>query len=301
MESEYIKGFKPLEMKEDYYSLTDFLSQSAMKNLKISPAHYKAYLEEPRVETDAMRFGSAYHTYVLEPEKFEEEYYVFDDSAIYQVLIGEGYKSPRSTKDYKAWVESEMRVIGDKKTIDKEDFEKIKAMKDRLFSHYYCRKLLTGGEAEKSIVGHLQTTDGEVGVKARPDYIKEANRFVIDLKTTHDASEDGFTRVAADMGYHIQAAFYSDLMDLITGDGRGWAFYFIAQEKVRPYAFNIFEASPQFIGQGRYEYEQLIKLYNMCVRRDKWPGYQVFCQWKSGNIELNLPKWAIKEITFYEH
>ena len=302
MESEYIKGFTPVKVDRDYYSLEEFISYSGLKNLKKSPAHYRQYKDEPlEVETDAMAFGSAYHTYILEPEKFEQRYYIFDDDAIYQVLIGEGFKSPRSTKQYKEWAESEMRLIGDRKTIEKSDFQKIKDMKDKLMSHYYCRALLSGGEAEYSITGTLQTSEGDINLKARPDYVKANKHFIIDLKTTFDASEDGFTRAAADNDYHIQAALYSDLMEMITGDSRGWTFFFIAQEKRKPYAFNIFEASPQFIGQGRYEYEQLLKLYKMCIDNNKWPGYRVFCEWKSGNIELNLPKWAVKEIVFYNH
>lgn len=302
MESECITGFAPIKTEGDYYSLDEFISYSGLKNLKKSPAHYRQYKDEPaEVETDAMAFGSAYHCYILEPEKFEKEYYVFDDDAIYQVLIGEGFKSPRSTKQYKEWMESEMRIIGDRKTIEKDLFQKIKDMKDQLMKHYYCRALLTGGEAEMSITGVLQTVDGDIKVKAKPDYVKSDKRFIIDLKTTFDASVDGFSRAAADNDYHIQAAFYSDLLDMISGDGRGWTFFFIAQEKKKPYAFNIFEASPQFIGQGKYEYEQLLKLYKMCVEQNRWPGYQVFCEWKSGNIELNLPKWAIKEIKFYNH
>ena len=302
MESEYIKGFTPVKVDRDYYSLEEFISYSGLKNLKKSPAHYRQYKDEPlEVETEAMAFGSAYHKYILEPDKFVEDYYIFDDDAIYQVLIGEGFKSPRSTKQYKEWAESEMRIIGDRKVIQKDDFQKIKDMKDKLMSHYYCRALLSGGEAEYSITGTLQTIEGDINLKARPDYIKANKHMIVDLKTTFDASEDGFTKSAADNEYHIQAALYSDLMDLITGDGRGWTFYFIAQEKRKPYAFNIFEASPQFIGQGRYEYEQLLKLYKMCIDNDKWPGYQVFCEWKSGNIELNLPKWAVKEIVFYNH
>ncbi len=302
MESEFITGFTPIKLEGDYYDLKDFISYSGLKNLKTSPAHYRQYKDEPaEVETDAMAFGSAYHTYILEPEKFEAEYYVFDDDAIYQVLIGEGFKSPRSTKQYKEWQESEMRLIGDRKTIDKSDFQKIKDMKEKLMQHYYCRALLSKGEPEKSITGILHTTEGDINLKGRPDYTRGDKHFIIDLKTTFDASVDGFTRAAGDGGYHIQAALYSDLLEMLTGDGRGWSFYFIAQEKRKPYAFNIFEASPQFIGQGRYEYEQLLKLYQMCLKEDRWPGYQVFCQWKSGNVELNLPTWAVKKIEFYNH
>ena len=308
MESEYIKGFTPIETTADYYSLSEFISYSGLKNIKKSPAHYRQYKDEPAdVETDAMAFGSAYHCYILEPEKFEKEYYVFDDDAVCGAIIaksaseGREIQKVRATKEYKMWQESEMRIIGDRKVIEKDEYKKIQDMKDRLMSHYYCRALLSKGQAEYSITGTLQTTEGDINIKAKPDYVKSDKRFIIDLKTTFDASVDGFTRAAADGDYHIQAALYSDLMDMITGDGRGWTFFFIAQEKKKPYAFNIFEASPQFIGQGKYEYEQLLKLYKMCVEQNRWPGYQVFCEWKSGNIELNLPKWAIKEIKFYNH
>ena len=308
MESEYIKGFTPVKVDRDYYSLEEFISYSGLKNLKKSPAHYRQYKDEPlEVETDAMAFGSAYHKYILEPEKFETDYYVFNDEGICEAIVakaaadGKEIVKVRSTKEYKQWAESEMRIIGDRKTIEKSDFQKIKDMKEKLLSHYYCRALLSGGEAEYSITGTLQTVEGDINLKARPDYVKANKHFIIDLKTTFDASEDGFTRAAADNDYHIQAALYSDLMEMLTGDGRGWTFFFIAQEKRKPYAFNIFEASPQFIGQGRYEYEQLLRLYKMCTDENRWPGYQVFCEWKSGNIELNLPKWAVKEIKFYNH
>lgn len=308
MESECITGFAPIKTEGDYYSLDEFISYSGLKNLKKSPAHYRQYKDEPAdVETDAMAFGSAYHCYILEPEKFEKEYYVFDDDGTCKAIVAKAasdgieIKNVRNTKEYKEWRASEERIIGQRKVIEKDLFQKIKDMKDQLMKHYYCRALLTGGEAEMSITGVLQTVDGDIKVKAKPDYVKSDKRFIIDLKTTFDASVDGFSRAAADNDYHIQAAFYSDLLDMISGDGRGWTFFFIAQEKKKPYAFNIFEASPQFIGQGKYEYEQLLKLYKMCVEQNRWPGYQVFCEWKSGNIELNLPKWAIKEIKFYNH
>lgn len=300
MDTDFIKSAK-LEIYKgaDYYDITDYISYTALKKIKVSPAHYK---EAEKVEpTEAMLFGSAYHTYILEPDEFEKEYYVFNDAAICEALIGDGYKSPRSTKAYKEWVESEMRIIGDMSIIQKEEFERIKAMKDRLFSHPYAKMLLTGGEAEVGIKGELDTSAGPINVKLKPDYIKEGKRLVIDLKTAADASVDGFTKAAANNDYHIQAALYSDMMELLTGDNRVWTFIFIAQEKTQPYAFNLFECTPQFISQGRYEYELLLQLYKYCIDNDKWPDYQVFCQNRYGINDLNLPAWAIKDLTYYTY
>lgn len=298
MESEFIKSALISRSTGDYFA-SDSISVSGLKRIKQSPAHYKE--AEKKEETDAMRFGSAYHCYILEPDRFENDYYIFDDRAICEALINDGYKSPRSTKDYKAWQESEMRVIGAKKVIQKEEFERIQAMKDRLFQHPYAKMLLTGGEAEVGLNGTLTTQSGQINVKLKPDYVKQGKHIVIDLKTAADASLDGFTRAAADNDYHIQAAFYSDIMELMSGDGMGWMFVFIAQEKTKPYAFNLFEASPQFLAQGRYEYEMLLQLYKFCIDNNRWPGYQVFCPNRFGLLQLNLPKYAIKSLDYYDH
>lgn len=284
----------------DYHATKDALSVSSMKLIKQSPAHYKD--GEIIEETEAMIFGSAYHCYILEPERFQKEYYVFDDSTMYEKLITDGFKSPRSTKEYKEWQESEMRVIGERKVITRPQFDTIEKMKGKLMRHPMAKSLLTNGEAEVAITGNILThNDKSVYVKLKPDYIKEKKKVVIDLKTTADASLDGFTRFAANNDYHIQAAFYLDMVQRLYNDDTPWSFVFIAQEKKAPYAFNLFEAGVKFIGQGRYEYELLIGLYAHCLETGKWPGYQVFCQNAFGMVELNLPTYAIKSLDWFDH
>jgi len=301
MESDFIKSISITELSgtDAEYHAKEYISVSGMKKIKVSPAHFRE--AEKVIPTDAMRFGSAYHCYILQPDRFEDEFYVFDDSHIYQVLQGEGYKSPRSTKDYKTWLESENNMVGNREMISKDEFERIKAMKYKLFSHPYSKMLLTNGRQEIGFAGEIETMAGTINVKFKPDIIKDNKRIVVDLKTTIDASVDGFTKAAASLDYHLQAAFYADMLTLMDGDGRDYGFYFVAQEKKAPFAFNIFESGPRFLGQGRYEYELLLQLYKYCIDNDKWPGYQVFCQNKYGINELNLPPWAIKSLDYFIH
>jgi exodeoxyribonuclease VIII len=150
-------------------------------------------------------------------------------------------------------------------------------------------------------MGEIETEIGNIKVKYKPDHINEGKKIIVDLKTAADASADGFTKAAADKDYHIQSAFYSDLMEKFSGDNRAYSFFFIAQEKKQPFAFNIFESSPQFISQGRFEYEMLLQLYKYCTENNTWPGYQIWCQNKYGILELKLPPWAIKDLTYYDH
>jgi exodeoxyribonuclease VIII len=302
MESTFIKSVniqKFAGTDDEYHSNKDYVSASSLKKLKKSPAHF---IEEEEVkETDALLFGSAYHCFILEPERFEKEYYIFDDSVVCGALIAKGAKSPRATNDYKAWKESEISFSDGKILIDKSDADILKAMKDKLYNHPYARMLLSNGFNEQGYFGDIETESGTIKVKFKPDHVNENKKIIVDLKTSMDASVDGFTRHAAELDYHIQASLYSDLMEKIAGDDRRYTFIFIAQEKKKPYAFNLFEASPQFISQGRFEYEMLLQLYKYCVDNNVWPGYQVWCENKYGILELKLPAWAIKDLTYYDH
>ena len=174
-------------------------------------------------------------------------------------------------------------------------------MNEKLMRHPYVRMLLANGINEQGYMGEIETEAGTIKVKFKPDHINEGKKFIVDLKTAKKASKKEFEKAAGEMSYHIQAAFYSDLMEKMSGDNRPYTFFFIAQEKIPPYAFNIFESSAQFISQGRFEYEMLLQLYKYCIDNNTWPGYQIWCQNKYGILELNLPAWAIKDLTYYDH
>jgi len=302
MVSDFIKNISFTETKDsnkEYHSHKEYIGSSGLKMIKKSPLHF---IEEEKKETEAMLFGSAYHTYVLEEDIFKDEYFILDETEILKILISEDFKSPRATNKYKDWKFEQDDLAGTKTQLDLETFKLIKSMKERLMSHRYVRSLLSNGEAEKSIYSEIETFEGkQIKVKIRPDYKKNGKRIISDLKTTIDASVDGFARHAADLDYHIQAALYSSILEAIEGKKMSWSFFFIAQEKVKPFAFNIFEASPQFIAQGCYEYEQLIMLYQYCVENNTWPGYQCFTENKFGINMLNLPAWSIKEINWFDH
>lgn len=309
MESEFIKSFSYTdiwpgnkETPNEWQTRTGHVSGSALKLLKQSPAHFIEPKDPDDEETKAKLFGSAYHCFILEPLKFEEKYFIFDDRDIIEKLIGEGSKNPRNTNAYKEWKDAQLSFAQGKIMIDLETKKVLEAMKSRLFSHRYVAQLLSDGEAEKSFYCTLNTMDDkEVKVIMRTDYLKWKKRAVIELKTTKDASKEGFPKECGQYDYHISSALYKDFMELIQGDGIPWSFFFIAQESKKPYAFNIFEASAQFIAQGRYEYEQLIMLFNQCKENNKWPGYQVWTQNRFGVNEINLPNWAVQDLTFYNH
>lgn len=290
MENTIIKNLTFTKSENDsneHYHSQPGISASGLKLIKQSPAHY--YHREQK-QTDAMYFGELYHTFILENDRFYKDYTVIDESK----RPDPQYKM--SAKNNAAWLESFENPV----TV--QAHEQLKAMRDVLFRHPYAKALLTKGESEHSYYCELDIgSEKPIKVRFRPDNVRHDKRIIVDLKTAADASTDGFKKASANLQYHIQAALYSDLMELVTGEPLGYDFFFVAQEKVAPYAFNIYQSSAQFLSVGRYEYETLLMLYAYCEETGKWPGYQVFCQNRFGVNELSLPAWAVKELEYYLH
>jgi len=290
---------------DEWKEAKGYISKSGLIRLKESPDHYKN--GEPFVETPEVIFGRMYHCFVFQPEKFEKEYFVFDEQTAIDAMIaranaeGRDIQKPRATKEYKEWYEGQLKQAEGKVMIDREQYEKLRAMKNKLLQHPYANILISKGIPEQGIIGELETAAGKIGIKLIPDLRNDNKHICIELKTTARASKEDFPKEAANYNYHIQSALYADMLELFYKDNRPVKFIFIAQEKRLPYAFNIFESTPQFNGQGRYEYEMLLQLYKYCMDNDYWPGYQVFCPNKYGILDLDLPRWAIKDLTYYDH
>lgn len=288
-----VKGIVKKDSNKDYHGNSEYIGSTSLKKYKQSPLHFK---EEPPMENDAFAFGSTYHCYILEPELFEKEYFVFDDKVIIDLLKGEGSKNPRATKGYKEWHEQQMILAGNRIMIDNPTMEMLINMKNRLFKHPYARYLLTGGQNELS---HYLDDYNGVKVKVRTDGIIHKKRIICDLKTTQDASLEKFQRSLIDYGYHFSGAYYSDIIEQMYSPGLSWKFYIVAQEKKAPYAFNIFKLSSQALGVGQYEYEQCLRQHKYCLDTGEYRGYDVFADNKYGIQELSVPAYGIKELNFY--
>jgi exodeoxyribonuclease VIII len=108
---------------------------------------------------------------------------------------------------------------------------------------------------------------------------------IVDLKTTRDASPDGFAKSVAQYRYHVQAAFYSDGYRAAFGEApRG--FVFIAVETEPPYLVAVYVASETMAQRGRIEYQTDLDTFRRCQDADTWPGYS------DAPLTIDLPKWA---------
>ncbi len=267
----------------EYHANEEYVGASGLKIInQKSPYHF--FHREPKEQTAAMIFGSAYHHFVLEPETFPSFYFVLDFSQ-----RPESDKNFTSTKnkEWKADIEAKCKQ-NNWCIISAEDYATMNTMRTMLYQNPNIKALLVNGLAETS----YYTTLNGVKVKTRPDYIKK--RSIIDLKTCEDASPEGFSRQCKNFDYHLSAAFYQDVHEVIDGVKR--EIIFIAQEKSFPYYAQIYLASEGMLQQGRYEYTIALKLLKQAQETGNPQGYEIYAEPESrGIITLDLPAYAYRE------
>ena len=253
------------------------ISKSDLDLLARSPLHLKMKNELKNPPSDALILGSAVHKLVLERKDFLNEF-----------KIAPG--ADKRTKEGKAIHEEFLKKLGEKTPISWASIKTAIKIAASVSSIKETAKLLKDGLAEQSYFSEING----VAVKCRPDFYNEKIGAVIDLKTTSDASASGFARSVASFNYHVQAAFYSDILRSLGKEVN--YFLFIAVETKAPYFVGFYELDAAAIEQGRKAYLELLELYKYCKERDEWWGYAKKDGDKIEAVQtLSLPAWKFYE------
>lgn len=264
-------------MTEIEYRSHPAVSRSDLWKIHESPQKYRYAKDNPAESTLALQFGQVLHKLVLEPEEF------FNVYAVAPVC-------DRRTKEGKlAWQDFIDSAAG-KTVIAADLYEQAAAMRDAVEAEPLAVKLLNG-QRETEFFWTDEMTGEQC--KCRVDCLNDSLScpVIVDLKSTEDASTDGFMRHAINYGYDFQAAMYGDGVERNTG--RKALFVFIAVEKKPPYAVNIFQADPLFVERGYGIYRNLLDTYHECRQTGNWYGYLG----KNSQINtLSLPAWAARDM-----
>jgi exodeoxyribonuclease VIII len=171
-----------------------------------------------------------------------------------------------------------------RKILTPEDWARLHAMRDAALAHPAAAALLTKvpGRAEQSVFW-VDPLTGEL-CRCRPDFWRD-DGIVVDVKTTDNASPEGFARSIFDWRYHVQEAFYRDGIEAATGTPPR-AFLFLAVETKAPHAVAVYALDPEAVELGRADYQRDLQRFSDCSRTDTWPGYGDTIQ------KIQLPAWA---------
>ena len=272
---------------EEYHADVTRISKSGLDLINRSPAHYYAEYLDPYRKARASKkhfvVGGITHMAILEPQYLERNYFILDDR---EIIASIGGASPRATTKYKEWKKEKLLEAKSREEVSIDDWEKVLRMRDAVHTHPAASLLLTEGVAETTV--KFQCPETGAPCKARPDWLDKRNNLVVDLKTTDDASPDGFGRSAFNYRYHVQASFYFDGLyqsEIMQPNG----FVFIAVEKSPPYAVGVYYVDNPTMNLGRQIYLQDLEVYQRCRQTGDWHGYPTEIS------ALRVPGWALKK------
>lgn len=264
------------ELSDDAYNEAPGVRSTALKAAVKSPAHFNAYLAQPRADTPAFRFGRLAHLAVLQPDVFAAKVHERPD-------VGD----MRSPKNRAALADWKAGLPADAADVSAEEMAHLAGMVRAARKHPRLSQLLQKGRAEHSLF--WRDDAHQMPCKARYDWVSE-NGVVCDLKTTTDASSDAFGRDVIKHGYPLSAAHYLEgarVADVANPD----TFVLVAIEKVPPYGIGLYTLGSDVLDWGHQWRHHAMLNIGRAMRGDN-SGYPDQFQ------VLELPKWAPRPVEF---
>ena len=258
------------------------VGSSTLKNILQSPADYKAALAIPSQETAATQLGTATHTAILEPHKFNHDYHCQPEDWG-PLNSGEGRKKWDQHKK-----QAKENGIIPLKWDDVCYLNRVRAAAE---SHEALQMLLRAGKPEVTAVAKI---DGHE-YKARVDWLTHKSvgffepRWVWDLKTSSKpVDDDTLSRTIFNWGYHFQAAHHTQVLKAAGIDVQGWGWIFVSTSTPAVHIV-MRKASAALLSAGLEDWKYAKHMLEQCTKDDHWPGYA------KTPLEIDLPQWAEKE------
>ena len=261
---------------EEYHANKDYISRSSIMDFDKNPYTYWAKHINPdrpkRNSTPQMILGSAFHTLMLEPDKFNYEYAILPQKVLLKDVGKETYDAFKK-------LEKEM-LEGTQTIITSEEYINLMNMKLTVEDNKSAMQLLENARIENSFF--WQDEHSGLNLKCRPDVLHD--NMIIDLKTTSNASPRAFQREMVDYGYHVQFAMIRDGVEIVEGRRINNCINVVIETKY-PYNMAIYIIDEFALEEGQMKYKQICLDLKNAIEENKWQDY--------GIQTISLPKWAI--------
>ena len=186
---------KIIDIDDPGYFRLKSIDQSQLKQFLKNPADWAYHrLNDDHKPTDAMKFGTAFHAYLL------------GTSDVVSLPEGESFRS----KDNQKWRADQLEAGNI--IVSYKEMQLLKRMKEgieqtSLMPEYPdYMEIIEQGTKEQCI----EWKDRQTGLmlKAKPDLIPAGTDYLVDLKTAQKADAESFAKEVINYGYHIQTVFY---------------------------------------------------------------------------------------------
>lgn len=231
-----------------------------------------------------MAVGSALHVSILEPARFEKEFYLGKEE--YNATTKEG-KAVREAELAEAAGRTYIRRKAGKDAVDADDVE---GMTHSIWQHKAPKRFLEApGQCEVSAVWKDPVTGltckGRFDKLINPGLLKVP--IIFELKSSRHVNEWRFGKKVAELFYHVQARFYMWGHEQITGVLP--AHQFLAIENKEPWAVKLWTLGDRDLQTGAMLFRRWLDQFAACQKSNQWPGY-------ADRVDvLTMPDWANRE------
>jgi exodeoxyribonuclease VIII len=261
-------------MTRSEYEAIPAVNWSTLKHLGKSPAHYLHNLTDPGEDSDARQRGRVLHLAVFEPERLTREVVV--------------YPERRAGKEWQAF----SAAHAGKEIVNSRTWDNVCAISKAARTHPMAAKYLAGGRGEQTVTWTHKSPpiadlpSWQFACKGRIDFLADCG-FLVDLKSTRDASPSGFGRECMRYEHHAQLAFYRDGYEAMTGVRL--PVVIVAVEAAAPHVVQVYRVGEDALELGRERYASLLAQLRVCREESRWDGYA------GAEMELELPHWAMAD------
>lgn len=267
-------------MEIDYYKIPK-ISASLLKLVAEDPDYGLARLQfaldnlGEDNSSPAKDFGRLVHMLLFEPQNLGKDF------------VLSPYPDFR-TKDAKAWRDQQSvngrTIIKDAELLEAEEMIRALRIENKYVNQDKLAKvqhLFANGELEVEEV--FQWEEKGLECKCKVDAYSPTLNLIIEYKTVQSLKKNKLESDFYNFGYHIAQAHYVSGVKHCLGLEENPGFLYIAQEKSKPYLFEIYEPSDQALLESE---EQRLEILDKISNRDP-------LNLTSSDIQvLDLPNWA---------
>jgi exodeoxyribonuclease VIII len=246
------------------------ISSSDIREFILCPAKYKSGGEE-ETENNSLLFGSLLDCKLLTPKQFDSRFAIQPE--YYTDEKGNEKQFTKLSNTCKKWIAEQ----GNKTIITVDKLFEVQQAIDKIKEDETIASFIKQSDTQVFISASWVDEDTKLGIpiKALIDILpredSEYSSCLADLKSTRDASPINFNRSVFSFGYHIQGAFYIDMINAVK-ESRD-TFCFIVQENKKPFQVGKRILHVDFLDMGRNEYQAALRNYCKCLKSGFFPSY----------------------------
>jgi exodeoxyribonuclease VIII len=294
----------------DFGRLGDWISPSDIKGLR-TPKDFIVKRMKEYVHKDYFDVGTAFHTAILEPEKFDKEVIPFADKLFpTQEFNQDGSVSLRGKGNsvvLKEFTEANKGKIVLRESYWNQISSMVKSARDHIgfsrmmeldkgwvehsfFTRYVWKKNGMFDRIEPAEKDAKRDSDLIMLVRTKPDFAHKERAYAMDLKSTIDASPNGFARQLANLEYDIQASMVCDIVSANAGELYE-TFIVLAVEKEEPYYANMYDIFYEDLQDAKGIYLRRLDVLRKSMNEKEFKGFEMFADNDFGLLSLKLPAW----------